>query len=206
MCWKIRILALQFTWLINLSISTSNVPTDSKRAKITPIPKDGDLSNVNNYRPIAILRIPATSKILEHLIHAQTMKYVEDNDIILDVNQGGFRKNNSTTATTASMLDDIYRNINQQQITYAIFINFKKAFDSINHKIFLNELAKLGFHDQTIKWFENYLRNRTQYTVVNEMKSSLLDIKCGAPQGSVLGPMLFLIFINDIKTAIKHFV
>ena len=94
------------------------MPNDWKKAKITPIPKDGDLSNVNNYRPIAIL--PVTSKILEHLIHTQTMKYVEDNNI-LDLNQGGFRKHNSTTATTTSMLDDMYTNINQQQITYAIF-------------------------------------------------------------------------------------
>ena len=194
-------LAHQFTWLLNMSIRMTHIPMEWKKAKVSLIPKDGDLTDINNFRPIAIL--PVVSKIMGHVIHSQTMSYLEENNI-LDVHQDGFRKNNSTTATTATMLDDIYNNINNKQLTYSIFIDFRKAFYSINHEILLNKLGKLGFCRSAINRFQNYLENRKQYTVVNGIESGLLDISCGVPQGLVLGTMLFLLFINDLSSAIRH--
>ena len=91
-------------------------------------------------------------------MQSQTMDYLEENNI-LDINQGGFRKNNSTTSTTAKLLDDIYENINNQQITFSTFIDFRKALDSINHEILLEKLGKLGFQQNTISWYKNYLSN-----------------------------------------------
>ena len=103
---------------------------------------------------------------MERLVQSQTMNFLDDHNV-LDVNQGGFRKDNSTTSTTSKMLDDIYDNINNQQITYSVFIDFKRAFDSINHKILLKEITKLGFHRNTIAWYQHYLTDRMQYAVVN---------------------------------------
>ena len=130
------------------------------------------------------------------------MAYLDEINV-LSVHQGGFRRNNSTTATTSKMLDNIYNNINNHQLTYAIFIDFQKAFNSINQEIMLKKLDELGFNFQTVEWFRNYLNSRTQYTVVNSLRSDLLDIDCGVPQGYVLGPMLLLLFINDLNSCIE---
>ena len=113
-------------------------------------------------------------------------------------------KHHSTTATTSEMLDDIYSNINIQQITYSVFVDFRKALDSINHNILLKKLKKLGFHNTTVTWFENYLTGRTQYTMVNGINSDLLGVPCGVPQGSMLGPTLFLLFMNNLISVVKN--
>ena len=126
-------LSHQLTWLLNLTLRTQKIPIDWKCAKITPLPKDGDLSDVNKFRPIAIL--PVVSKIIEHFIHDQTMEYLELNNI-LDVHQGGFRKDHSTTSTTATFLDDIYLNINNHQLTYPSLTSEKHSTQLIHHKFF----------------------------------------------------------------------
>ena len=143
--------------------------------------------DVNNYRPISLLPIP--SKIFEHLIHSQVDQYLDNIKFYSD-SQGGFRKEHSTTATTSEFLDDIYININKQILTRAVFVDFRKAFDSINHELLLLKLKYAGFAEKTVSWFESYLSERQQVVRVNGIESESLTVTCGVPQGSTLGPQL----------------
>ena len=103
----------------------------------------------------------------------------------------------------AKLTDDIYSAINNSELTLAVFIDFKKAFDTLDHNILLLKMKHLGLKDNAIKWFKNYLHGRTQCTVANDITSDPLPITCGVPQGSILGPLLFLCYINDLSSTIK---
>ena len=190
----------QFLFLVNLSFRTGTFPTDCKKAIIIPLPKDGDLSNCNNYRPISLLPVPG--KIIEKIYHSRLMSYLEDNHILTD-KQGGFRKNNSTINTVANFTHEIYSAVNNHEISLTTFIDFSKAFDTVNHEILLAKLKLLGIKNNNFSWLENYLTDRKQCTLVAGTTSEFMKITCGVPQGSILGPLLFLLYVNDMPDVVK---
>ena len=187
--------------LFNLSFALAEIPSEWKIARVTPLPKAGNSCNVGNLRPVSLL--PLTSKLIEKIAHNRIYKHCDDNNI-LDERQGGFRPNHSTCKTTAYFLNDIYQAMNDNKVLIATYIDAMKAFDTVNHKILLKKAECYGITGLTLDWLRNYLTERYQCTLANNIISDRKLITCGVPQGSVCGPLLFLIYINDISNVLEH--
>jgi exonuclease III len=180
---------------VNNMLDSGVFPDSLKISKITPVFKDGDKQNVSNYRPIAVL--PILSKIFETIIKNRLTQFLSNNNLIHS-NQYGFQKNSSTSAAVVNLMSGIIGNLDAKKKTAALFIDLRKAFDCVNHEILLRHLIDIGVGGKAYDLLRNYLLNRKQYTKIGKYDSDLRDIECGVPQGSILGPILFLIYVNGI--------
>lgn len=181
--------------LINNSFQTGIIPDKTKIAKITPIFKNGNKEHVTNYRPISVL--PIISKIMEKIMNKRLLNFLQKSKFFYP-NQYGFRKNSNSETAVVDITSDIQLQLDKKQNCGIISLDLCKAFDTVNHEILLKKMYDIGIRGNSYNWFKNYLTNRYQFVSINNHSSSYKKIICGVPQGSVLAPSLFLIYINSI--------
>ena len=186
--------------IINSSFRCGIFPDQLKIAKICPVFKDGKHDSFQNYRPISVL--PSFSKIFEKVAYQRIESYLNFKSIIND-NQFGFRSNHSAYMAVLDLYEKVSRAIDNNEYVMGIFIDIRKAFDTVDHNILLKKLEHYGVRGMALQWFKSYLSNRKQFVYFNGVMSATTSVIYGVPQGSILGPLLFLIYINDIVKCSK---
>ena len=193
-----HVLIEPLTIIINQMLNTGIFPDKLKIGRIIPLYKKGDDNLFENYRPISLL--PAISKIFEKVIFIQLHTYCKDNNILYQ-SQYGFREDHSTELAALEVIDRIIQSMDNDDIPLNVYLDLSKAFDTLDHSILLEKLQYYGITGTSLKLFHSYLSNRKQFVDFDGTRSRTLDIETGVPQGSVLGPLLFIIYVNDISEA-----
>ena len=182
-------------YIFNLSFSTNEFPAIWKCAKVTPLFKDGSTSDLCNYRPISVL--PVISKVLEWLAHNRLYQYMMDHGSLLP-SQSGFRKGHSTSTCLVEFMQNLYDNKSKGRAVGVLFLDLKKAFDTMDHTILVSKLSHLGLSNNVLYWVESYLLGRSQVTIVNNVLSACGNLECGVLQGSILGPLFFILYVTSL--------
>ena len=189
-----------FAEIVNASLKSGRFPNSWKKARIRPIPKIPDPISASDFRPISLLS--AFSKIIEKIAAKQMKNYLINNNL-LDKFQSAYREKHSTTTALIDITDNIYKALDNSEITILVLLDYSKAFDCANHKLILAKLKSMGFKNSALKWIDSYLSNRSQQVVTDKGESTFIELNNGVPQGSILGPLLFTILVSDIARNIK---
>ena len=183
--------------LINFSFSSGSFPSRWKTAKVSPLYKNGDSRDVQNFRPVSVL--PVLSKVIERHVHDSLYGYLTENNLIYP-RQSVFRKNHSTDTALIQIIDELLFNLDKNRVIISgmVLVDYYKAFDMVDHGFLLDKLKVYGVTGETMNWFQSYLADRHQLVYLGGCVSDVALMKHGVPQGSILGSLFFTVFINDL--------
>ena len=187
------------THIVNLSLSTQKFPTSWKKSKIIPLHKKEDLLNPKNYRPVAI--IPIFSKILERIVFNQMIEYIAENQLI-HPSHHAYRAHHNTTTALIQLYDVWVEAVQEKELVGVCFLDMSAAFDIVDHPLLLEKLKLYGFDSNMLEWTNSYLTGRTQAVSIDGCLSKLMDVQHGVPQGSILGPLLYTLFTNELPEVV----